>query len=107
MGQYIGIEQYVVYKEGASGERQGSGSAVALPNVPCQMAWISAISSNVGDVYLGFSGVTVVDGTTDTTSGFELNPGDKIGPIPIDNLNKMYIICDNAGDDISYFVLKG
>ena len=89
-----------------SGERQGSASAAQLPAVESNLIWISAMASNVGDVYLGVAGVTVVNGTTDITSGYELNPGDKIGPIPIDNLNKLYIICDNAGDDISYLVLK-
>ncbi len=88
-----------------SGERQGSATAVQLPNVSCQMVWISALASNVGDVYIGASGVTVPDGTTDTTSGFELNPGDKIGPIPVSNVNLLYMICDNAGDDITYLTV--
>ena len=95
-----------IFATTVSGERQGSGSAIQLPNVESNLIWISAIASNVGDVYLGAAGVTVVNGTTDITSGYELNPGDKIGPIPIENLNKLYIICDNAGDDISYLVLK-
>ena len=102
----MGYKGYVVYKEGVSGERAGSATAVQLPDVPSQLVWISALAGNAGDVYLGFSGVTVADGTTDTTSGFELNPGDKIGPLPIHNLNQLYIICDNAGDDITYLVLK-
>ena len=89
-----------------SGERQGSATAVQLPNVPCQMVWISAATSNAGDVYLGASGVTVPDGTTDTTSGLELNPGDMVGPLPINNLNLLYIICDNAGDDITYLAVN-
>lgn len=103
MGTYSG---YVVYGIGASGERAGSVSAVQLPNVPCQMAWIKAVNSNSGNVYIGFSGVTVVDGTTDTTSGFELDDGEVIGPLPIHNLNQLYMICDNTGDDITYLILK-
>jgi hypothetical protein len=71
------------------------------------MVYIKAVSSNAGGVYIGFLGVTVVDGTTDTTSGYELEAGDAIGPIPLDNLNRLYIICDNAGDDITYLALRG
>lgn len=97
---------YVVYEEGASGERAGSATAVVLPTVPCQMAWIKAVNTNAGNVYLGFSGVTVIDASTDTTSGYELSAGESIGPLPIHNLNQLYIICDNAGDDITYFVLR-
>jgi len=89
-----------------SGERQGSATAAQLPNVPASLVWISALTTNVGDVYVGAAAVTVADGTTDTTSGFELNPGDKLGPLPIGNLNQLYIICDNAGDDITYLVLR-
>ncbi len=96
---------YKVYLKAVTGERQGSASAVVLPAVAGAMVWIKAVGSNAGNVYIGPSGVTVVDGTTDVTSGYELAAGDSIGPIPIDNLNKLYIICDNAGDDITYLVV--
>lgn len=87
------------------GERQGSATAVQLPDVPGTLVWISAATSNTGDVYLGGAGVTVPNGTTDTTSGIELNPGDTIGPLPLANLNVLYMICDNATDDITYMVM--
>jgi hypothetical protein len=96
---------YGTYNKVTSGERQGSGSAVKLPNVRGGLIWIKALINNVGDVYIGGAAVTVADGTTDTTSGIELNPGDMIGPLPIGNLNLLYMICDNAGDDITYLVL--
>ena len=89
----------------ASGERAGSATAVQLPTVGGSMVWIKAVASNAGNVYVGVSGVTVVNGTTDTTSGYELTPGDALGPLPIANLNELYIICNNAGDDITYLVL--
>jgi hypothetical protein len=85
-----------------SGERQGSTSAVQLPKVEGAYTYICALSSNVGNVYIGAAGVTVPDGTTDTTSGFQLTPGDRLGPLPSMNLGELYMICDNAGDDISY-----
>jgi hypothetical protein len=87
------------------GERAGSASAVQLPTVSGSMVYIKAVGSNAGNVYVGLAGVTVVNGTTDTTSGIELDAGEMLGPLPIDNLNQLYIICDNAGDDITYMVL--
>lgn len=89
----------------ATGERAGSATAAVLPTVAGSMFWIKAVASNAGNVYLGMAGVTVVDGTTDVTSGFELAPGDMIGPLPVENLNKFYIICNNAGDDITYLAM--
>jgi len=87
------------------GERAGSATAVILPTLSGAMVWIKAVASNAGNVYIGGSTVTVVNGTTDITSGIELTPGDMLGPIPISNLNELYLICDNAGDDITYFML--
>ena len=88
-----------------SGERQGSATAVQLPDVPCAMVVISAKSDNAGSVWLGAAGVTAADGTTDTTSGLELEAGDMSPYLPVSNLNQFYIICDNAGDDITYLAL--
>jgi len=87
------------------GERQGSATAVQLPNLAGSMIYIKALSSNAGSVYVGGAGVTVPNGSTDTTSGIELDAGQMLGPLPLDNLNNLYIICDNAGDDITYMVL--
>lgn len=100
------IVKNYLYQVVVSGERQGSATAVQLPNIPAELVWITAQDDNAGDVYLGGAGVTVPDGTTDTTSGIQLEAGDTIGPLPIANLNLLYIICDNAGDDISYLVLR-
>lgn len=90
----------------ACGERQGSATAVQLPDVSCKLVNIKAVASNTGKVYLGGSGVTKPDGTTDTSTGFELAAGAETGWIPIDNLNNFYIICDNATDDIVYLALN-
>lgn len=76
-----------------------------MPDVPSNLIKIKALASNAGNIYLGGAGVTVVDGTTDITSGFELLPGDETGWLPISNLNKLYIICNNAGDDLTYLAL--
>lgn len=87
------------------GELAGSATALQLPDVPCSMAMFKAVASNAGNVYLGIAGVTVVDGTTDVTSGFELAPGDATPWMPVKNLNVLYRICNNAGDDMTYIAV--
>lgn len=88
-----------------TGELAGSATALQMPDISCQMVRFKAESSNAGGVYIGGSGVTVADGTTDTTTGFALEAGDETGWIPINNLNRFYRICDNAGDDLTYMAL--
>ena len=94
------------YDSVAWGDLQASAPALQLPDIPCRAVFFTAIASNAGKVYLGGPGVTVPDGTTDTTSGIELQAGDMTPFIPISNLNKLYRICENAGDDLTYFLVK-
>jgi hypothetical protein len=88
-----------------TGERQGSTSAVQLPTVAGSLVRIVARSDNAGSVYIGPATVTKPDGTTDTTSGLELVAAGDTGWMPLANLNLLYMVCDNAGDDITYMVL--
>ena len=90
----------------ASGEIAGSATAVVLPTIPCRMVLLKAVNSNAGNVYLGASGVTVVNGTADATSGLELAAGEDSGWLPVFNLDQFYLICDNAGDDLTYLALS-
>jgi hypothetical protein len=95
-----------VYNRRQTGELQGSATAIQCPDVPwCRMVIFKALTSNVGDVYMGGPDVTIPDGTTDATSGLELSPGDFSPWIPVNNLNMMWRICDNAGDDLTYLAL--
>jgi hypothetical protein len=94
------------YRTVATGEVAGSATAAVMPTVSCMLVRFKALASNAGNVYIGGAGVTVADGTTDTTTGLELTPGDDTGWIPVSNLNKFYRICDNAGDDLTYVALS-
>ena len=89
-----------------SGELAGSATAAQMPDIDCQMVKFKAVIGNAGNVYIGGAGVTVVDGTTDVTTGWELDAQDETGWIPVSNLNKLYRICDNAGDDLTYIAVK-
>ena len=88
----------------ATGELQGSATAVQMPDIECKYVLFVAASDNAGSVYIGGSGVTVPDGTTDTTSGFELAAGDALPLLPVANMNLLWRICDNAGDDLLYMI---
>lgn len=94
----------------ASGEIRGSTISEKLPDVPCALVKFKARSSNSGSAFIGFTsdtgGLTVPEGNNDTTSGFELAPGDDSGWIPIDNLNKFYRICNTDGDNLTYLALR-
>lgn len=90
-----------------TGEIEGSASAAQLPDISANLAKLKAQAGNSGNVYLGTSSsVTIADGTTDTTTGFELAGGDETPWLPLENLNELYLICDNAGDDLTYVILE-
>ncbi len=88
-----------------SGEISGSVTAKQLPSIACSRVRLKAAASNAGNVYLGAAGVTAPDGTQDATTGFELDAAEESPWLDIDNLDRLYIICDNAGDDLVYIAL--
>ena len=95
--------EHVQYNAIASGELAGSATAVQMPDILIRAVTFKANADNTGNVYIGGAGVTVPNGTTDTTSGIELQPGDWLQFNVISNLNVLYYICDNAsGDDLGY-----
>lgn len=53
----------------ATGELAGSATALQLPSVAGRMVRLKAHTTNAGNVYIGPSGVTKPDGSTDTTTG--------------------------------------
>lgn len=90
----------------ACGELAGATSATVCAAATARYVRLKARSDNAGSVYLGFDAtVTAANGTTDTTTGFELAAGDDTGWLPLANLNQLWRICNNAGDDLTYWVL--
>lgn len=90
----------------ATGELDGSTSADQCPTVACKLARFKARANNTGNVYIGVSGVTKPDGTTDATTGFELAAGEDTGWLPTDNLSRFYYITDGASDEVLYMVMS-
>ena len=101
----IGTPAIEVFPNILCGELQGSATALQMPDVPCRMVKFKALEDNASGVYVGKVGVTVADGTTDTTTGFELEAGEDTGWLLTDNLNRFYRICDASGDDLTYIAL--
>ena len=91
-----------------SGEIAGSATAAQLPDIDVATGYvvIKAVRSNAGNVYLGGSGVTKVNASTDATTGLELDAGEEVRIDSINNLNLLFLICDNAGDDLIYLVVR-
>lgn len=98
----VGQKSYIVV---ACGELAGSAVALQMPNVACKLVKFKARQDNAGFVYIGGAGVTRPDGTTDVTTGLELDASEETGWLPVDNLNRLYRICDNASDDLTYLAL--
>jgi hypothetical protein len=94
-----------------TGELSGSTSAKQVLNaagegVSASMVLVQAVASNAGKVYVGHSNaVTKPDGTTDSTTGYELEAGEEQWFF-VDNISRLWIICDNAGDDIIWTAFK-
>lgn len=98
----VGVKSYTTI---ASGELIGVTSAAQMPSVACKLVRFKAQWQNAGNAYVGVSGVTKRDGSTDTTTGFELGPGDDSGWLPTSNVNGFYYICDAATDCLTYLTM--
>jgi hypothetical protein len=84
-----------------SGELIGVTSATQLPDIECNSVTIKAQQDNPSFVYIGGSGVTVAGGSTNATTGIQLDASEQI-TLEISNLNLLYRICDATGDDLTY-----
>ena len=84
-----------------SGELVGVTSATQLPDIACNRVTLKAQAANPSFVYLGGAGVTKKDGSTDATTGLQLDAGDEV-TLYISNLNLLYRVCDASGDVLTY-----
>lgn len=103
-GGDVDVTSLPAYTSNPSGEVQGVTSATRLPDVAGRLAVLKARATNIGNVYIGASGVTIPNNVTDTTSGIEIGPGESV-VLPIANLNQLYRICDTTSDVLTYMVL--
>jgi hypothetical protein len=97
-----GLEYFETAK---SGEIALTSVSNQLPNVECLLVKFKARGAKV---FLGsVDPVTIPNGVTDATTGFELLDGDVIEWLPVNNLNKFYALASasNAGG-LTYLALK-
>jgi hypothetical protein len=88
-----------------SGEIFGSTDAARFPAVAANLFYISALSANVGNVYIGTSDITLPSSDALATAGLQMPPGRVLGPLAIDDFSRFYYITDNAGDNLTYLGL--
>ncbi len=93
------------YELKGQGEFSGNSTATTLPDVACKLVRIKALGDNSGNVYIGNASVTVADGTSDITTGFQLAAGEETPWLPVSNLSQLSRVTDNAGDDLVYLTL--
>ncbi len=89
------------------GELPGSTDAIKMPAKKFQNGYVKAMIGNSGNVYIGSSSdVTIANGSTDadTTTGYVLDAGEVLELKTPGNLDDYWYICDNAGDEVIYFL---
>jgi len=87
------------------GERQGSLTAVQMATRECQGVRFRALLANTGNIYLGkSSSVTVPQGTTNSTTGIEVGPGEYSPHFACYNLDEFWVIFTVAADKLTYFL---
>lgn len=99
--------QATAYTTVVTGEIGGGTAAAVCGTAACKLIRFKASGDNAGTVYLGAgTAMTKADGTTDATTGLQLRPGDDTGWIPADNLSRFFRIADNAGDDLTFMIVR-
>ena len=88
-----------------TGELAGSITPKNFPNIDVEAVKVKAVISNAGNVYVGRGGVRAVTATDREDVGYELPAGDETPWLFISNLDELFIIGDNAGDDVTYIAL--
>lgn len=61
---------------------------------PCRLVWLRARGVNSADVRLAFA-----EAALDDDGGFELAPGEQFGPMPLRNVNQVWV-GGTAGDAV-------
>lgn len=107
VGGIAGTVSSPAYSTMSTGELIAGTVAAICGTVTAKYVMFKARSTNTGIVYLGGSGVTVADGTADTTTGWPLSAGEETGWLPVDNVNRFYTIASAAAQGVIYMVVNG
>ncbi len=77
-------------------------SIVKLPNIQATMIRIKALSTNADSIYIADKGNSAV---LSAANGYELEPGDDTGWMPLANLDRVELISGTAAQSIRYICL--
>lgn len=103
-GQLVQYEpmrvENISYDTFATREVVAGTTAAVAGTYAYKYAWVQAAPANTGTVYFGGTGVTIPNGTADTTSGWGLTAGNSFGPLPGGNLNQLGVIATADGQSV-------
>ncbi len=68
------------------------------PNIPCEMVYLKADPDNDGQVWVGGTDVSGLN-------GIQLEAGDVFGWIPIKNLNLLHVVGSDASQVLHYAIV--
>lgn len=85
-----------------TGEITGSTSPKQLEDIPCELVRFKAREDNASSVNIGTGGVRIPDQTDNEYVGWELEAGEETPWIIAKNLMDFSIICDVAGNDLTF-----
>lgn len=93
------------FSHGAKSSIGTSAVQMKASSVPANNGvMVKADIANTGIVYVGSSSSVTAGGTSDSTDGFQLNPGDGI-VITVDNANDIYLIASVASQRVYWIAL--
>lgn len=94
-----GPENQPIYTQVVMGRIATSTSAAQAPTQVCGLVQLRNLGSTGETVYLGSSS------SVTSSTGYPLAPGDVSPWIPIDNLNRLYVIAASGTPQLAYLAL--
>lgn len=88
------------------GELISPGTVVQFPAVQAGIVLVKALAGNTTPVYIGgVLGTTLPNGTTDTTTGIELDLGES-EYFFVKQLSDLFLIAETSGDGVTYIAYE-
>lgn len=94
-----GIQSSYSYIPGY-GKLDGVITATQMPVIVIEQVFFRAKLTNTDTIYIGTDNAVTAD------NGIPLNPGEFSPWLPVKSLDLLWYICENAGDDLVYFIVR-
>lgn len=90
-----------------NGLLEGKIAATQMPSRTAEWVVFKAPAANSGNVYFGGAGVTaLVTGSSNTSCGLQLAPGEWSPVLPATDLDNFFYICDDVNSVLLYQVFQ-